>query len=56
MTSTQTSLFPSRTVTEFVEDVKRLTQEIQQLYCLDDLPWIIGYSGGKDSIAVLQMI
>jgi DNA sulfur modification protein DndC len=56
MISTQTSLFPSRTVTEFVEDVKLLTQEIQELYCLDALPWIIGYSGGKDSTAVLQLI
>ncbi|MGB7906111.1 MAG: hypothetical protein WCF43_15570, partial [Steroidobacteraceae bacterium] len=56
MISTQTSLFPSRAVTEFVEDVKGLTQEIQELYCLDSLPWIIGYSGGKDSTAVLQLI
>ncbi len=33
-----------------------LTTEIQALYQLDAVPWIIGYSGGKDSTAVLQLI
>lgn len=31
-------------------------EEIRTLYCLDDIPWVIGYSGGKDSTAVLQMV
>lgn len=53
---TQISLFPSRTVPELVEDIRKLTQEIQDLYCLDEIPWIIGYSGGKDSTCVLQLI
>lgn len=52
----QVSLFPSRTVTELVEEIKKLTQEIKDLYCLDEIPWIIGYSGGKDSSAVLQLV
>lgn len=57
MTDThQTSLFPSRTVTDLVEDIKNLTAEIQALYCLDEIPWVLGYSGGKDSTAVLQLI
>lgn len=56
MTVTQESLFPSRTVAEFVEDVKNLTQEIQELYCADDIPWVIGVSWGKDSTSVLQLI
>src|SRR5947207_14501909 len=30
-------------------------QEVQELYLADDVPWIIGYSGGKDSTAVLQL-
>ncbi|HEY9676037.1 MAG TPA: DNA phosphorothioation system sulfurtransferase DndC [Waterburya sp.] len=38
------------------KDVKWLTDEIQQLYCLDEVPWIIGYSGGKDSTAALQLV
>jgi DNA sulfur modification protein DndC len=30
--------------------------EIQDLYLSDALPWVIGYSGGKDSTASLQLI
>ncbi len=56
MTEIQIPLFPPRSITELVEDIEKLTQEIQELYCLDEIPWIIGYSGGKDSTAVLQLI
>jgi DNA sulfur modification protein DndC len=57
MTETQQiSLFPPRTVDQFVEDIKILTQEIQELYCLDEIPWCLGFSGGKDSTATLQLI
>ena len=52
----QMSLLPGRTITELIEDIELLTEEIQELYCLDDIPWVIGYSGGKDSSAVLQLI
>lgn len=45
-----------RTVSEFVEVIEALTQEVQELYCLDAIPWVIGYSGGKDSTATLQLI
>ena len=38
------------------QDVEHLTQEIQALYALDEIPWIVGYSGGKDSTAVLQLV
>ncbi|HEU6437762.1 MAG TPA: DNA phosphorothioation system sulfurtransferase DndC [Nitratidesulfovibrio sp.] len=30
--------------------------EIQALYLENDRPWVIGYSGGKDSTAVVQLI
>ncbi len=33
-----------------------LKKEIQDLYLADSIPWIVGYSGGKDSTAVLQLI
>lgn len=36
--------------------INELEREIQELYMLDDVPWIIGYSGGKDSTAVLQIV
>ncbi|BAZ41310.1 hypothetical protein NIES4101_72740 [Calothrix sp. NIES-4101] len=45
-----------RTVAEFVEDIQMLTQEIQELYCLDAIPWIIGVSWGKDSSTILQLV
>ena len=38
---------------ERVEEVKG---NIKRLYAEDDLPWIVGYSGGKDSTAVLQLV
>ena len=57
MTETQQlSIFPPRSVQELVEDIEKLTQEIQELYCSDDIPWIIGVSFGKDSSAVLQLV
>jgi DNA sulfur modification protein DndC len=36
--------------------VELLSMEIRDLYSSDDVPWIIGYSGGKDSTATLQLI
>jgi len=52
----QMSLFPPRTVAELVEDIEQLTQEIQTLYCEDNIPFVIGWSGGKDSTVVLQLV
>jgi DNA sulfur modification protein DndC len=45
-----------RTVAELVDYIEALTQEIQELYTLDAIPWVVGYSGGKDSTATLQLI
>lgn len=33
-----------------------IIKEIQDLYLEDNLPWVVGYSGGKDSTASLQLI
>ncbi|MBW4679702.1 MAG: DNA phosphorothioation system sulfurtransferase DndC [Microcoleus vaginatus WJT46-NPBG5] len=52
----QIPLFPPRNVAELVEDIEKLTEEIQELYCQDDIPFAVGWSGGKDSTAVLQLI
>jgi DNA sulfur modification protein DndC len=38
------------------EVVTELTEEIRELYTADQVPWVIGYSGGKDSTAVLQLV
>lgn len=56
MLESQMPLFPSRAVPEFVENLENLTREIQELYCLDTIPWCIGFSGGKDSTATVQLI
>lgn len=36
--------------------IESLLEEISDLYQADDVPWVIGYSGGKDSTAVLQLV
>jgi DNA sulfur modification protein DndC len=36
--------------------VSSLTSEIQEIYLSDHIPWVVGYSGGKDSTAVLQLV
>ncbi|AFZ54166.1 DNA phosphorothioation system sulfurtransferase DndC [Cyanobacterium aponinum UTEX 3221] len=56
MNTQQIPLFPPRSLEELVNDIEMLTAEIQELYCQDSLPWIIGYSGGKDSSCILQLI
>ena len=33
-----------------------LVKEIQELYLSDQKPWIIGYSGGKDSTTILSLV
>ena len=38
------------------DTLKALRKEIIDLYLADDIPWVIGYSGGKDSTATLQLI
>lgn len=45
-----------RSVDDLLKDVKALTAEIQALYCSDAIPWIVGWSGGKDSTAALQLV
>ncbi|MCP1575357.1 DNA sulfur modification protein DndC [Herbaspirillum rubrisubalbicans] len=36
--------------------VSVIIKEIQDLYLADSMPWVVGYSGGKDSTASLQLI
>ncbi|WP_448203529.1 DNA phosphorothioation system sulfurtransferase DndC [Azospirillum sp. sgz302134] len=40
----------------FRRTVDGLVEEIQMLYCSDQIPWVVGYSGGKDSTATLQLV
>ena len=36
--------------------ITKVTEEIQRLYLKDKKPWIIGYSGGKDSTVTMQLV
>ena len=38
------------------DKVKGLMETVRNLYLADDIPWVIGYSGGKDSTAALQLV
>lgn len=41
--------FAGRPLAEYVA-------EVQRIYCADKRPWVIGYSGGKDSSAVVTLV
>ena len=40
----------------FRQTVARLLDEVAALYESDRSPWVVGYSGGKDSTAALQLV
>ena len=44
----------SPTITK--DTIEGLKDTIRNLYLADDIPWVIGYSGGKDSTAALQLV
>lgn len=51
--SRPTSAFAEQGLTQTIEAAK---DEVRQLYRDDNIPWVVGYSGGKDSSASLQLI
>lgn len=40
----------------FSGSVGALVAQAQELYLADGVPWVVGYSGGKDSTATLQLV
>lgn len=40
----------------FKTTIAKVLEEISDLYIADHIPWVIGYSGGKDSTATLQLV
>jgi len=44
----------STTITKDI--VNGLMETVRNLYMADDIPWVIGYSGGKDSTATLELV
>jgi len=43
-------------MTDISQVIENLYDEIRQVYLEDSYPWVIGFSGGKDSTATLQLI
>ena len=35
---------------------QKIRKEVQEVYLADERPWVIGYSGGKDSTSALQLV
>lgn len=40
----------------FKETIASISHQVKELYLSDEIPWVIGYSGGKDSTATLQLV
>jgi DNA sulfur modification protein DndC len=40
----------------FAKTIQGISDHVRELYLCDAIPWVIGYSGGKDSSAVLQLV
>ena len=40
----------------FKKAIEVLKKDVQELYLSDEIPWVVGYSGGKDSTATTQLI
>ncbi len=38
------------------EQINGMMETVRNLYLADEIPWVIGYSGGKDSTATLQLV
>jgi DNA sulfur modification protein DndC len=38
------------------QDIQNVIETIKQIYLEDKIPWICGYSGGKDSTAIVQLV
>ena len=46
---TAESVFKSRSL-------KEIYDEVREVYLSDNRPWILGFSGGKDSTCMVQLI
>ena len=40
----------------YKKTINKLIKQVQELYLSDEIPWVLGYSGGKDSTATLQLV
>ena len=52
----QTDLYDQRNSVLRRKSLNEISDEINQVYLSNTLPWVVGYSGGKDSTATLQLV
>ncbi|HRS96497.1 MAG TPA: DNA phosphorothioation system sulfurtransferase DndC, partial [Candidatus Latescibacteria bacterium] len=38
------------------EQYNRIASDLREAYLADQRPWVVGFSGGKDSTALLEMV
>ena len=36
--------------------IKKVKEDIREVYLMNELPWVIGYSGGKDSTMLVMLV
>lgn len=53
---TQMDLFDQQNSVLRQKTLDEIYQEIAQIYLSNNLPWVVGFSGGKDSTATLQLV
>lgn len=49
-------LSTSPALDDLLRRIQNIIEEVQSLYQEDATPWVLGFSGGKDSTAVLQLV
>jgi DNA sulfur modification protein DndC len=47
---------PAPKLVQIQTEVEKRLDQLEALYLEDQIPWVVGYSGGKDSTAVLQLV
>lgn len=52
----QTEDQPSKPDSLDKRSVDAVQEDVRNVYCADERPWVLGYSGGKDSTATLQLL
>lgn len=53
---TETQIQQPINAKNFGNEVESSLRQIKRLYLADSIPWVLGYSGGKDSTATLQLV
>lgn len=56
MSEKNSTMTTKESVTVTRDKIEGLMETVRNLYLADEIPWVIGYSGGKDSTATLQLV